>query len=226
MEQPWRRRAAGALGRYFARKRWPRLSLGLVVVFTGLAGFGLSFALWKCGLAEMWLRYPIAVGGAYLVFLGLLRIWVEIERTHFNPQDPEIISALEEEPARERERERKASWLDALDLPDFGGVDSLEGCAVGILVTATIGLLAVLISFVAGAPFLIGEVAVDVFIVSILYRRLKAAEREHWLGAAVRQTWPHVLAIMALLAIIGACLGILAPGAQTLGEAFRLFFAR
>jgi hypothetical protein len=49
-------------------------------------------------------------------------------------------------------------------------------------------------------------------LVSILYLRLKIAEKEHWLGTAIRRTLPLVLAIAILVAVEGACLENLAPG--------------
>jgi hypothetical protein len=201
------------------------------MVFTGASGFGFSYLLLHGGLSAMWQRYPLSVLGAYLVFLLLLRVWVEIERATFNPEDPEVLAALEEganspppsPPSLFPEKRR--SWLDYLDVSDFGDVGG-EGCAVGILIVAAIGLIVVLVTIVAGAPMLLGEVAMDVFLVSILYRRLKVAEREHWLAAAVRKTWSHVLAAALLLAIIGFCLAILAPGADTIGEAVRHWLNR
>ena len=224
VEEPWRKRAARGMARYFERRRWPRLSLGLVVACTGAAGFGISVVLLRWGVSEMWMRYPLAVAGAYVVFLALLRVWVEIERAHFNPEDPEVLAALADEtpePDSRRRTKESGSWLDQLDISDLGGFDSLEGCGVGVIVLAIIGLVVVLVSAVIGAPVLIGEVAVDVFLVSILYRRLKAAEREHWLAAAVRRTWAHMLAVAALLAIVGAVVDLLAPGSATIGEAIR-----
>jgi len=231
MNAPWRKRAAAALGRYFERRRWPRLSLGIVMILTGAAGFGISFGLLHLGMTTMWMRYPLAMFGAYGVFLGLLRFWVEIERAHFNPEDPEVLAALEHplrprKPTVDLDRKSGGSWLDWLDVPDLGGFESMEGCGVGILIAALIGLIALMVSTLAGAPVLIGEVAVDVFLVSILYRRLKAAEREHWLGAAVRQTWAHMLAAVALLTIIGVGLEFLAPGTSTVGEAIRSWLDR
>ena len=211
------------MSRYFERRRWPRLSLGLVMVCTGASGFGVSFVLLKLGMTAMWQRYPLAVLGAYAVFLILLRVWVEIERMHFNPEDPEVLEMLGEGAKEESypPESKKNSWLDGLDVPDIGDVDSLEGCAFGAMVLAAIAVVVILITTVAGAPVLIGEVAVDVFLVSMLYRRLKEAEREHWLSAAVRQTWLSMLATAALLAIIGICLEMLAPGSVSISDAIR-----
>lgn len=228
MSEKWRNRAAKGLRKYFERRRWPRLSLGLVMILTGLAGFGISGTLLHFGMREMWQRYPLAVVGGYVVFLGLLRLWVEVERAHFDPRDPAVLDALSEgaeepEPAARRLDEEKGSWFDSLDLPSFDGADSLEGCALGIVAIAVIGLIAIAVTMIAGAPVLVAEVAVDAFLVSILYRRLKAAEREHWLGAAVRRTWVHALLAALLLALLGFCIPILVPGADSIGEAIRLW---
>lgn len=38
----------------------------------------------------MWIRYPIAVMMVYGVFSGLLRFWLEFERSRFRPWRGEI----------------------------------------------------------------------------------------------------------------------------------------
>lgn len=171
----------------------------------------------------MWQRYPLAVLMAYGVFLALLRIWVAIERTHFDIDDPEVQRALSEsaEKSAIRLRNDRNSWFDWLDVPGFDGVDSLEGCAVGVLIAAVVGLIVVAVAAIAGAPVLIAEVAIDVFLVSAFYKRLKTAEREHWLGAAVRRTWVLALSVAGLLALAGWGLQVLAPGASSFGDAVR-----
>lgn len=225
MSECWRERTARGLKGYFERKRWPRLSLGLVLLVTGAAGFGVSQLLLHLGVTTMWQRYPLAVVVAYGVFLTLLRVWVAIERAHFDIEDPEVQRALAESAEKSPTRLRNGgnSWLDWLDVPDLDGFDSLEGCAVGVLIAAVIGLLLVALTTIAGAPVLIAEVAIDVFLVSVFYKRLKTAEREHWLGAAVRGTWIPAIAAAGLLALAGWALQILAPGAHSAGEAVRYF---
>lgn len=229
MEPDIRSRAARALGNYFDRKRWPRLSLGLVVMLTGAAGFAISAGLLRLNVEEMWIRYPVAVLGAYGVFLGLLRGWVAVERRHFDLEDPEVLAALTEKVPDSTPvlvPERRDSWWHWLDFPSFDAPDSAEGCGIGILAMAVIGIVILIGSLVAGAPVLVAEVAVDTFIVSVLYRRLKAAEREHWLGAAVRKTGWHALGTAALLAVAGKLLAFLAPGARTMGEALRIWWEK
>lgn len=184
---------------------------------------GISWALLHLGLSSMGIRYPIAVLGAYLVFLGLLRIWVEIERGHLNPDDPELIAAIEQDRLQPvpSPSEKKDSWFSWLDFLSPGPVDSLEGCAGGLLLLAIIGLCITLVIFLAGAPVLLGDVALDLLLVSLLYRRLKVAEREHWLATAVRRTWIHALVAAVLLSLIGWCTEMLVPGATTIGALIR-----
>lgn len=55
---------------------FPRLQMFFLVSLTGLAGLTSSFALLHSGVDTMLLRYPLAVGCAYLVFLFLLWLWL------------------------------------------------------------------------------------------------------------------------------------------------------
>lgn len=216
-----KRRALRALRSYFERRRSPKTTLAAIVAITGLAGFGFSAGLLKLGLVSMWARYPLSVLGAYAVFLGLVRLWVEIERNKIDPDDPEIVAA----PENSGENRGKApiypserSWLDWLDLtPDFGS----DGCLPAIFLAAIAGLAAVLIAAVGAAPVLLAEVFLDVALAGLLYRRLKSAARGNWLGTAIGKTWLYVLGAAALLAIAGGCLDLMAPGSDSMGKALK-----
>jgi len=54
----------------------PRLQMFFLVALTGLAGLASSFTLLHGGVDTMLVRYPLAVGCAYLVFLFLLWLWL------------------------------------------------------------------------------------------------------------------------------------------------------
>jgi hypothetical protein len=218
----WRQRARMGLEAYFRRHSFPRTALAIVLVITGLFGFLVSFGLLHLGLREMWMRYPMAVFAAYGLFLGLLRGWVELERARFRPQPEEIEGLLEgkeeNNPGDHYSSSSHSSWLDGLDAPDFTDIDA-EGCLFGILFGVAAGLIAVVVVSLINAPGLISEVFIDGFLVSVLYRRLKSAERENWLGTAVRKTFKLVLLTAILMAIGGGCLQALAPGAHSIGPA-------
>lgn len=219
--QKMRGRAKRALRQYFEKRGSPRSMLALVILLTGLAGFGISLGLLKSGLHLMCVRYPLSVLGAYGVFLILIRLWVEVERKRFDPEADEIKSALEKEEVSEPSdiRESRSNWWECLDFsPDFG-FD--EGCLPVILIAAILGLLVLFVSAIDAAPVLIAEIFIDAALVGLLYRRLRIAASEHWLGTAIRNTWLHVLGAALLLSVVGACLDVMAPQSDSMGKAIR-----
>jgi hypothetical protein len=64
------------LRRRLERDGWPRLQMMLIVALTGAAGLLCSALLRGAGVEHMAVRYPLALGGAYAVFLGLLWLWM------------------------------------------------------------------------------------------------------------------------------------------------------
>lgn len=218
-----RGRAVRGLANFLRRRSYPRIALGLVLILTALAGFGISFVLLKAGVGEMWIRYPVAVVGAYGIFLVLMRLWVEIESQQINPEDPELIEALEKgapEPVKSR---GDGNWLDGLDLVNFDFFDA-EGCLPAVLIGIVVALIGLVVFALFGAPVLLAEVLIDMLLAGLLYRRLKHAAQEHWLGACIRKTWFFVLCTAFLLFVAGLCLSVAAPGTRTIGPALEQIF--
>lgn len=211
-----RRRARNALKRYFESRRSPRAMLSLIVLATALAGLGISAALLKTGLSEMWMRYPLALFGAYGVFLALVRVWAGVEKNRVRPEDLDLDAP--EDPPDHGFSENRHSWLDWLDVSDF------DAGLFALLIAGVVGLLAVVISLIGAAPILIAEVFLDALLAGLLFRRLKIPATEHWLGAAIRKTWLHVVGAAALLALIGFCLDQLAPKSDSIGPALNEIF--
>ena len=196
--------------------------LSFVLIITGLCGFLVSYGLLRLGVDHMWLRYPVAVLVAYGILLGLIRMWVELERSRFDPSDADLQALAKQQPNRLPRLTAGHRWLDWLDLPHFGDIgdgDLGEGCLIAIVGAALVALLAALIFVLVSAPMLIAEVFLDVFIVSVLYRRLRVAEKEHWLGTAIRKTWWPAFLTALVLAVCGWVLGELAPGSRSIGRA-------
>jgi hypothetical protein len=227
----WRLRARAALEAYFRKRSHPRFILGLLVTIAGMVGFLISYVLLHRGIVAMWLRYPVAVIGGYITFIALLRFWVEIERDRYDPKEVEISTDLPDEstsPPHKKFISDSGSWLDWLDVPglfDFG-----EGCLIGCLITIIIGALAgvgsLLFSFIMAGPELLAEVFLDAVVVTMFYRHLKTAAREHWLGTAVKRTWHSALLIAGALSLIGGCLAVLAPHSHSIGTALKEIFHR
>ena len=227
----WRLRARAALETYFRKRSHPRFTLGLLVMIAGIAGFLISHVLLHLGFEDMWLRYPVAVVGGYVTFLVQLRIWVEIERAGY---DPSQVTITTETPQEKKSAPRldgafpgdRNSWLDWLDVP--GAFDFDEGCLIGCLFALIAGALAgvgsLLFSFIMAGPELLAEVFLDAVVVTMLYRHLKTAAREHWLGTAVKRTWRSALLLAAALGLIGGCLALLAPNSHAIGPALKEVF--
>ena len=79
-ERRTRARAVELAQRLLSRRGRPRLQMSLILLLTGSAGFLLSFVLLRAGLAQMWLRYPLAISFSYCVFLFLLSLWLRAQR--------------------------------------------------------------------------------------------------------------------------------------------------
>ena len=93
-----------------------------------------------------------------------------------------------------------------------------KGALVLILLAAiVVGLVAVLVFVVTSAPALLAEVFIDAFVLSVLYRRLRIAAKEHWLGTAIRKTILQACMFALLLSFAGWCLEFLAPGSHSIG---------
>lgn len=58
------------------RESYPRTQMALIVALTGAFGLLSSFTMLNLGVDSMALRYPIALGCAYLFFLFLIWLWL------------------------------------------------------------------------------------------------------------------------------------------------------
>ena len=214
----WRRRATAALQAYFEKRSYPRTMLTLVLMFAGAAGFLVSSGLLRLGVDHMWMRYPIAVGTGYAVLLALVRAWVELERRNFDPDDPALRDV---EPEFKLHHQPTRRWWDWLDIGNLDVLDGDEGCVPLLIVGIILMLVGIALTTIFAAPALIAEVFLDAFLVTVLYRRLRVAQKEHWLGTAIRKTWTLALTTAAFLALGGLVLEQIAPGARSIGQAIK-----
>jgi hypothetical protein len=236
-------RVRGAL----LRAHWPRLQMMIIVSLTGATGFVTSVALLHFHLDALWLRYPLAVAAAYLVFLFLLWCWLRL---------------------------RGDDLFDAVDIPGPGSGSSpasgsgsgksfegggghsggggasgqFEGSPVasegggdgGALSDATAGfdldigeaavLLVVLAALLAGAWFAIGvvwvapdlfaELVIDAALAGGLYRRLRGIRGDHWLRTAFRLTAWRFASVAFFFCVAGFAIHLHSPEAKSIGQAF------
>ncbi|WP_287648630.1 hypothetical protein [Accumulibacter sp.] len=202
----------------------------LIVALTGLGGFLASFAMLHLGVHSMALRYPLAVGAAYLVFLLLLWLWLRTRRDDYDIDDPGI-----DDPGIDLGRGRSGGGSgsgesgsssgascsgDSSGLGDvaeaLGGADELALPLIALALAAALLFAGGWIVY--SAPLLFAELLVDGVLAASLYRRLKGAEPRYWLETAFRRTvWPFA-ATALLFCIAGVTLHHLAPEARSIGD--------
>jgi hypothetical protein len=214
----------------------------LIVALTSGAGLLASWLLLSAGMPSMGLRYALAVAIAYVVFLGMLWVWLRsdsndyIDFPNLSSSRSDSSQACATAPASDT----PATAFDATSSADSASgtkADSLFGdvgvgdvlgsgdeigvplvIVIGLLI-ALAGLLLVIANVVWSAPVLFAELLFDGVLATALYRRLRRQDSRHWLETAVRRTaWPFVIAL-ALASATGFALQAWRPEAVTLGQA-------
>ena len=226
------------------REGYPRLHMFFLVSLTGAAGLLASFSLLQAGMDAMSLRYPLAVGIAYLVFLFLLWLWLRTSGPDYlDFVDPAFIPT----PRRSSQMAKEDAFAGKGGEADGGGASGnfdLQGeetiaaadaaSPVGeafstaaqadefsipltaILLVAAVALSSLFVIY--SAPLLFAELLVDAALAATLYRRLRGIEARHWLETAVHRTWVPFLMTACFAAAAGWALEAWVPGANSIGK--------
>jgi hypothetical protein len=229
-----RRQLVQRIQEQLERRSYPRLQMTLLVTLTGGAGFLASFVLMIQGVDSLALRYPLAVGVAYLAFLALLWMWLRVGADVLDGPDqmlegivellpdgsPRAATAHAQFPA---ESELLVELPDA-PVPNIAAAADADELAIPlavilILVGVVLTVLVASFSVVYSAPILFAEMLLDGVLAASLYRRLRRIETRHWLHSALRRTIVPFAITAALMAAAGWSLASYAPQARTLGEA-------
>lgn len=221
------------------RDGYPRFQMALIVALTGGLGFGCSYGLLQAGMHSMVLRYPVALGLAYLFFLWLIWLWLRTTASDW-------VDGSLDMPGGSWSADTAAPLQSggggdfggggasaSFDVPDLGDVSNPAGDALGSLdigvdadelaiplavIALLVGMALASLYVVYVAPILLAEVLVDGAISYALYRRLRHQERRHWLRGVFRHTfWPFVVTA-AFLAGLGWGMAKYAPGAHSIGQ--------
>lgn len=215
--------------------------MALIVGATGAIGWLASFLLLMAGIESMALRYPLALGIAYIFFLCMLWLWLRSR-----PDDYVDGAQLAELPARgsvdpafcakselsgggaDRSLGISSSGPELASHPSYieeaGGslADSMDELAIPLAVIAlAIGLAFASLYVIYIAPVLFAELVVDGALSIALYRHLSREKPSHWLVTACRHTLVPFAATGILLVVIGLAMAAFAPGARSIGEVMR-----
>lgn len=225
------------------RDSFPRLQMMLLVTLTGASGFMASYIFLHTGLVEMWLRYLVSFGVAYLVFLCLLWLWLRTRAEDYTDL-PDVSGTGSSSSGSDgsgtcfsgnggefggggASGSFDGSHGDASVIGDTGGSvgDALgtaaqaEEFAIPLIVLVLVGAMVCSSLFmVYEAPTLFAELLLDGVLSASLYRKLRGFETQHWLQTAIRRTaWPFILTAV-IVAASGWALALYAPGAHSIGD--------
>ncbi len=217
------------------RDSFPRIQMFILVSLTGLAGFGASVAMLAAGIDTMALRYLLAMGVAYIVFLLLLWVWLRTSAADY-------VDLMPADTGGGQGGEGGAEFAGGGGSFDGGGAsanfdagtgDSTIGAVVekpldviGHAEDAAIPLVVVLLALgialsslfvIWSAPILFAEILVDGLLAAGLYRRLRVLDPRHWMVGAVKRT--IIPFVLTTLVVAGAGWGMqaYAPEARSLG---------
>ena len=216
---------------------FPRIQMFILVSLTGLAGFGASVAMLGAGLETMALRYLLAMGVAYIVFLLLLFVWLHTSAADYADMALPNGGSGGSGTGGATDFSGGGGTFDgggASANADFGtaesGIDAIIDKPLQVAAHAEEGAIPVAVILLAvsialsslfviwSAPILFAEIMVDALLAAGLYRRLRLIDPRYWMGSAVRRT--IVPFMLTTLAVAGAGWGMQAwePEARSLGE--------
>lgn len=219
------------------REGFPRIQMFILVSLTGLAGFGASVAMLSGGVDSMALRYMLAMGIAYIVFLLLLWLWLHTSAADY--LDVPASGGSDAGSASGAQFSGGGGSFDgggASGNVDFGTDDSglaafaekpleLIGEAEEAAIPLAVILLALGIALsslfvIWSAPILFAEILVDALLAAGLYRRLRVMDPRHWMYTALKRTLVPFVLTTLVAGGAGWAMQAYAPDARSLGEVF------
>lgn len=210
--------------RLIERLHSPRLQMAFIAALTGASGLLASYLLRLAGLSSMALRYPVAVGIAYVAFLFFLWCWLRWGDRN-DSEVEEVVDVVDlgtdfsssGSPDTARHAADGAADSGDLDLD----VGSDEGALIGVIIVAVVALFGALLavfSIISVAPVLFAELLVDAALAGGLYRHVRGIDRErHWLKTAIARTGWRFAAVAAVAAAVGWLIARAVPGADSIG---------
>jgi len=218
------------------REGYPRVQMLILVSLTGFAGFGASAGMLAAGVGAMGLRYLLAMGVAYIVFLALLWLWLRTSAADYLDAIGPGGSGGNGSGDAATDFTGGGGSFDgggASANVDFGskvdGIDAVEkpldaighadeGAIPLAVILLALGILLSSLFVIWSAPVLFAEILVDALLAAGLYRRLRVLDARHWMLAAIKRTaLPFVLTTLVVSGA-GWAMQAHAPAARSLGD--------
>jgi len=241
-----RRRRVERIKVRLGRAGWPRLTMTAIMILTWAAWFLSSAGLLRLGIDSMALRYPLAVGIAYLAFLGMLWAWLRVMNSgraraealaDASPASPGTgmaaaamaasggLSTITSSPRdQEESRKREGAWTGDPSLLEIGDLGSGTDAGGFVLILALVALLSVLIVsglMVATSPVLFAELLVDGMAMVAVTRSVRRSAVAHWSSGVLRRTWLPTAITAGVFCLVGLGLQLAAPGSATLAQVWQ-----
>lgn len=207
-----------------------RVVVTIALLAAGCVAFLSSVLLLHLGLGSMPARYGVVVLVGYLSFLGLLRMAMWLKRKDVADRsldvcvEPSSGSAPDPLPRFEGGASGGggggASWGEAAPATDSVSVDVGAGDDLlpVVLVCGAAAAGVVAVGFVIySAPMLLGEIALDLAVVSAVSRRARR-QRGWWGHGAFRRTWLAACGLLLSMVLVGLLFTWIEPGATSVGQ--------
>lgn len=192
-----------------------RFHVSLILAASIATGWAVDRALLAVGSHSMLSRYPLAILGAYLAFLGGVAAWLRysgIRQYVSSRRARELVG--DEVPRGGPLAARPASRVDIADLAGFPG--DIDGCLIAL------GLAAIFFALggylVVVAPSFFADVVLELLLAAGLLRGIRRVESSGWIAGVWGNTWPTLAFVLALALLAGWLARSIDPPARTLPE--------
>ena len=191
--------------------------MALLLLATALCGTIVNRYLFLNVIRELWLRYSTSIVCPYLVFLGLIRVWLIYVSALFRP-----LELSEDEPSESAKptgvsRKNESFWDGSgLELVDWPGDEC--GCLIMVLIALLMCIFAGAGFLIFAAPEILADAAFDFFLAAGLIRSFRRLEQPNWTQSVLSTTWKPFAMVLLVSIVFGFIANGVCPQAATITE--------